>query len=423
MLLKNISFMAVSTGLRLVTGVLIFAALARLFGPASYGQLMLWLSIATLLSLVNNFGFGSYVIREMSVEPDNTGEIVSETFTAKLLLTAPLLLGSIIIGWFFYSESIWLLIGFLLATSADGFSDFFSGAIRAKGRFDLESRIVTSGSVLHAIVVVGAALIWTSVESVALGYAASRMLILGITTIASVRIVGAISVSSLDSALARINTASSYAVDFFLQSLVGQIDSVVLNSYLGSIAVGLYQAGARIFQAALFAPQILANVFLPRLAAGFINKDIFEKEARRAKSFFWVAGVVVGSLLAFFSGPIVRLLYGEAYSSLNDILYFFGALFYFRVNASAWGVLLTASGRQRARVIGGFSHWFVIFFTFCALPESMKIERWLFSLCIGNLFLGIFYARTITANLYRSLSENGFAILLVMIVSFYTVLK
>ena len=62
--------MGTSTALRLGFGLLTFVAMARMLGgPEPFGQLHAVVSVATLLTLVANFGFTPYVLREIGVRP------------------------------------------------------------------------------------------------------------------------------------------------------------------------------------------------------------------------------------------------------------------------------------------------------------------------------------------------------------------
>ena len=90
--IRNLFSMGVSTGVRLAFGMLSFVVMARALGPTEFGQMMIWLSICTLLALIANFGLAPYLLREIGIAPRNSNALMGEVLTAKLLLSGVVLL-------------------------------------------------------------------------------------------------------------------------------------------------------------------------------------------------------------------------------------------------------------------------------------------------------------------------------------------
>jgi O-antigen/teichoic acid export membrane protein len=96
--------------------------------------------------------------------------------------------------------------------------------------------------------------------------------------------------------------------------------------------------------------------------------------------------------MIIFSEFIVHILFGSAYSSLVIFFPLFGLLFFIRFAAAAWGLVLTAAGEQRFRMIATIIHWILIALIAAILVPRMGIAGWLISLIIGSCMLGFLYA-------------------------------
>ena len=384
--------MGITTAARLGAGMITFVVLARLLGPESFGVLMLWLSVSALLSLITNYGLTPYVLREIGANPGSAESIINEGLTGKLLLTVVVFVCAIIAAWGLGIELKQVFLYLLVASVADSFSEFLNAGFRARDRFDVETRVATITSLMHAAIVIGAVFMYPTVEVAAFAYAISRLIVLAITVPAVARYFAAPRLAAIGVSLLRLRKAVSYAIDFGFQSLFGQIDSVVLNHFIGPVAVGLYQAGMRIFQGGATAVQVLANVFLPRAAAKAMFASEFGRESKRIQIAFLSFGALFGIALAVFSEFIVRVLFGSAYSELIRLFPLFGLLFFVRFAAAAWGVVLTAAGEQRFRTVATVIHWLLIAGVAPFLVPSMGISGWLIALIMGNCLLGFLYA-------------------------------
>ncbi len=78
------------------------------------------------------------------------------------------------------------------------------------------------------------------------------------------KLIGRIHLVPLRQGASRIRPAVAYALDAGFQMAFGQVDGVVLNHTIGPAAVGLYQAGLKLFMGGAQGIQILANVFFCR---------------------------------------------------------------------------------------------------------------------------------------------------------------
>lgn len=392
-LVSNLGWMGASTFLRMASGLLAFVVVARLLGPEMFGTYMFWLSVAGLLALVVNFGFTPLVLREIGAQPDTVKAVMSEVLTARVIL------GSFLLGVSVVAALVWLdgmqallLFCLLFALLADAMTDLFNVGFRATNRFALETRIATATSLLQLLLIAGSTWAWPRLEVAALAFLASRLLSLMLTWLLQRRYFAGVGFSSFKAGWQRIRKTVSYAVDFGLQSLFGQIDSLVLNHFLGPLAVGLFQAGMRLFNGGAQAANILANVFLPRAARAAGDPVTFAREAGKIQWAFVGTGLTFGLALGFGAEWIVLLLFGAAYASLVDILPWLGLLFFVRFFSASWGVVLTAAGFQRFRAGCNAVQWLGVLVLAVWLVPLWGVIGWVICVLAGNLFLLLAYA-------------------------------
>lgn len=393
-LARNIALMGTSTAVRLAFGMLTFVVMARLLGPASFGTVMLWLSVSTLLALVANYGLTPFLLKEIGANPSGAEALMGEVLTAKLLLTASLAVLGLLIatGLDGVSRAVFLLL--LAAQLADSLTEFLNVGFRATNRFAEETRTASVGVVIQFVIVAGV-LAWQAHPiAAAAAFMASRLAVLLLVWRAQRGYFAGLRLAPVATAVARLKATRAYAADFALQSLLGQVDSVVLNHFVGPAAVGLYQAGMRLFNGGAQAAGVLANVFLPRAAAAASAADGgrgLQHEAARVQWAFLAVGGVFGLALCVLAQPLVHLLFGESYRALVPVLPWFGFLFYVRFFASSWGVLLTSAGAQTFRAVINAVHWAVIGAASLFLVPSFGLIGWLVCLALGNAILSAAY--------------------------------
>ncbi len=391
--------MGTSTLVRLVFGLLTFAIMARLLGPNEFGILMFWLSVATLLSLMANYGFTPYVLREIGADRSTANTVMGEVLSAKMLVCGVIVVGSLLALPFIAGAAGAVFLLLTLAMLVDSITDFLNAGYRATNRFGSETRIATIASVCQFFIVAGAIWYRNEILVAASAFLASRILVLLITWADQAQYFASLRPSPVRQALTRLKAAFSYAYDFGLQSLIGQVDSLVLNHFVGPVAVGLHQAGMRIFLGGGQIANVLGNVFIPKLS-GLQNDSVsFKAQAHKLQTAFLASGAVFGLTLAIAATPIVHLLYGQAYLALVPMLPWFGLLFFVRFFAAAYGVLLTSAGKQSLRAKANLFHWAAIVLSAWWLVPLLGNIGWILALTLGNVLLAAIYGMAIRSTM------------------------
>lgn len=156
----HLALMSITTVSRIAVGLLTFSVVARFLGPEAFGVLMFWMSVATLLSLMVNYGMTPYILKEIGTSPQSTENLLNESLTAKLLLAACLLIIVAVTSVAVADSHRGVLLYLLVAAISDSFVEFFGAGFRARSKFAIETRIATATAFSHAAIVAGVVAIY-----------------------------------------------------------------------------------------------------------------------------------------------------------------------------------------------------------------------------------------------------------------------
>lgn len=389
-LAKNLTFMALTTGMRIGFGMLSFVVLARQLGPGAFGHLMIWISSCMLLSMVANFGMTPYLLREIAKSPHQIGPILAEALTAKVGLSAAVLaVGWLVSAFMGVTEVGYLLI--LIAFLLDAASEIFNVALRASSQYRQESKLTAVSALVQFALIAATAMATSQLDLIAAAYLCSRVSTFAIVGLGTRPFLPAIRRAPLSKALLRLRQMISFAVDYALQNLFGYIDAVILGAFGGAAMVGVYQAGMRLFQGAAQSAGILVNVFLPMVASATAHPDRLRRETQRMQIAFMITGCVIGAVFLAFAYTGVSRLFGPGFERLDQLFPLFGVLFFVRFSAASFGVTLTALGQQHYRAVVNAVQWALILgATFWVVPNYGN-TGWLLLLIGGNALLLVAY--------------------------------
>lgn len=351
---KNFLYTAISVGSRLLVGLLLFLLLARLWGPQDFGTFAFVFSICALLMLVVDFGFALFLMREVAAHPDQAVNLLSQSLRAKLALCLPLAMLSLL-AWAILGSGTLppsLFAALLTAALLMSFVDFFAAPLRALGRYDLETVLVTAGNTVQFLLAGGVAWAGGGVLLVALAMVASRAVFLAAAWQMLRRVVPGLRWRGGGGAVrSTLRRVWPYGVDGMLTTAWSQLDVVAVRLLLGVQAAGLYTAGQKIVQGVSALAPVVGNVMIPRLS----------RQAAQRDPGFWRTASKTGLLMAgtglFFAWPllvwpeaIVHALFGPAYAPLAPLMPWFGLLLVVRYVGASFGLTLTAAGQQHRRL-------------------------------------------------------------------------
>jgi O-antigen/teichoic acid export membrane protein len=348
-------FVLCGNTLRLGSGLLVTVLLARQLGPAGFGSFAYPLALATLAVVPLNFGLATVVLRRFGVAPKGRAEAMAEALSAKLLLCFPLLVVCLFAAWFLPTAVAAVWAPLLLAQTAESFAELYQLGFRAADRYEAEAGTAAWVSMLHILLM--AVAVWQLPTAVACAwfFFLSRLLGLMVTAWRAQRAYAKVRLAGLRDAFRVLREAKAYALEYGLNTVAAQLDSVLIEAHLGLRSLGLYQAGMKLVQGLSRLAPILALYLLPRVARG-IHARVSEGQPGAGPqvlltlAVFGGFGAIAGTAIALAAVPLTRVLFGTGYSELAALLPWFGLLLALRFLETGAGVVLVAADLQSRKV-------------------------------------------------------------------------
>ena len=348
-------FSLISTIVRLTTGLVLFIVLAHVWGPERFGTFMYPFTIAGILVKVVDYGFLLQATRDVGRDLSNAHATMTRAHGAKLLLVVPAAAAAYVISILLPGDDGFgpLLAILFVDAVANSFLLLLNVPLRAHRRFDEEARIAGMGNALVFAAVSAAVLAGAGPLAAAGVMACCRAISLLFSWSAYRGLLG----TAPDVHLERqsLRTSLWKGLPFGVHATVGtlnmQVDTLMVQHFLGAGSVGLYQAGMRILLGSLLVADALNGVYLSAMARSSHDRFALTKLGERMTRQLLTVGLFgFGCILV--AGPwAVRLLFGGRYDALAPLLPFFGLLAFIRYGGVSYGTLLTLADRQAVRVL------------------------------------------------------------------------
>jgi O-antigen/teichoic acid export membrane protein len=347
-------FSLITTVVRLATGVVLFVVLAHVWGPERFGVFMYPFTIAGILVKLVDYGFLLQVARDVGRNTSEAHATMSRALGAKLLLVVPAVAIAYTIALVMPgTEGFGLLLAFMMVDAiCTSFVQFMCIPLRALGRFDREARIASLSNGVVFVSVVATGLTGHGPMMAAAVMAGTRAVCMVFPWNAYRRLLGTAPrpIFEKRSMRASLWVGFPFCVHATVGTLNLQMETLMVQRYLGAGSVGLYQAGMRILLGAALVGDALNGVYLSAMARMTHDRaELTRLGERMTRQLLTVGLFGFGCILA--AGPlVVRLLFGGKYDALAPLLPFFGLLTFIRYGGVSYGTLLTLSDRQAVRV-------------------------------------------------------------------------
>lgn len=417
-MLRNSIFSLATTALRLMSSLVLFILMAHIWGPRLFGTFMYPYALAAILIKVVDYGFILQLMRDIGKSPEEARAITGQALAAKTLLVAPTVVAALVIGLRLShgTEYAFLLALLLCDALANSFALFLNTPLRALGRFDLEAYIVAAANL--GLFVLISLLLAAGLGPIvaALGFLLARLAYLAASWQACVRILGAPprldwSRSTLVPTLKR---GFPFAIHTTVGTLTAQLDTLLVEHYLGAAGVGVYQAGVRVLLGALLVADALNNVYLAALAPLTRYFSHVRQLGARMTRHLLALGALV--LLCTFAAShwIVTLLFSAGYDQLTELLPLFGLLAFIRYGGVSYGTLLTLADKQMTRVAAILATLVVSFVANVLLIPLFGLTGAIWATVMSHLLLYTVYMAAVWKD-YRTLLGSWRSAALVLI--------
>lgn len=307
---------------RIGLGMLVSVWIARYLGPASFGELAYVISALIFFQTLSRAGLDGIVVRELSLNPKNSEEIIGSAFFIKLISGGLSYLLAVSLFYCFEGPNLTLLIALagitLFFQSMDILELWFQSqslnkkSVVAKliaysivniGRIFL---IITEQDIIYFALFVGLEMVFAALALIIMYYQNNTFLSWTVSKKLTVKL---------------LKESWPYLLSGLSVVLYMRVDQLLIKNLTSPESLGFYAAGVAISSQLSFIPVIIQKTITP-----FITRKKAESEQQYQqwikKLFFGYA--VFGWLICipfyFFAEYLIVFLYGEVYRSSSEVL-------------------------------------------------------------------------------------------------------
>ena len=311
--------------LRMGVGLVVTAGMARQLGPAAYGLFGYALALCDLASPLARLGLDTVVVRDVTREPARAGEILGTAALLRLgggLLAAALAIAAVLL--LRPAEPVTLAVVALAALAlpvqmADVVDFWFQSRVDARRVFLARNLAFGLASLLRLALILAAA----SVVAYAGAWLLETALAALLLALFFRRTPGAPAAWTATRRAAAALLATSWPL---ILSGVGvllylRVDQVMLGQLLDDRALGHFTAAVRLSEVWYFIPGALVTSVLPSLVAlRQTDPARYQDRLRQLFALMTVAARAIAAPVSLAAGPLVTLLFGEAFRPAAAIL-------------------------------------------------------------------------------------------------------
>ena len=358
---RNSVFAFLSRVIRLVTNVLLFVGIARLYGVEAFGQFTAAHTLSTIFLLLADFGFDSLLPTEIAARRERAAEYARRYFSMKVLFAVGASLVMLVLSVFqeTSSETRTLVQIFSLYVFFASLNNYFFALFKSFEQFHHETLIsfVTNAILLLLLIVLG--ILHSPLYVLAICFVGTRIIgiVMGLKTAARLT-QGRIIQMSFEGWKDVWKDVMVFGLQFVLGALFLQLDTVLISFLKGDRDVGIYQAAFKIIALVLIVPDVVITTVMPVLARLFVeNRARWESLGRLFTKTLLLLGLPLCVIPFVYAKEMIVLVYGaEGFDESIHILRLLLMTVFIRFSvAEAYAMMLTTSRRQgrRLAIVGG----------------------------------------------------------------------
>lgn len=323
--LSNAAWLFGDKIVRLMVGVFINAWIARTLGPSEFGLMNLAVAFVAVFTAFSTMGLPDIVIRDFVIAPQNASKTLSSAFFLRLCggVITIVLAAIFALLWRPGDQQFFLLVLIFaigpLAQAADVIDLRYQADHNMRDIIILRNVAFVGVSLLRLVAIFRHA----GIETFALLTSAELVVVAILMWLKARRGGRGLTVANVDSDVCRNLMIQSWPllIRLFAIAIYMRIDQILLGRILGTEAVGVYSAAARISEVWYLALTAVVQAAVPKLASVHAQsqQSYEEKLVQLMRAMFWFS-VSVAAVISVSAPYIVRFLYGQSYAEAADVL-------------------------------------------------------------------------------------------------------
>lgn len=394
---KNLLISIFSAATKILGTVVLVALLARVFSLSDFGDFTYSLTLGTLVSLLVDFGYNLKVIKDVSVGESDVAQVASVALFSKLFLF------SLAFGLLFLLQ-VWLNNGIQLnitstflfvSLSLYSLSNTFLSVFKGLKKYALEYKIVAFDNLFTFVSVSLAALLTKDIVSTSIAFSLAKLCTFLFSFREYLRLFKFIR-PTWDAIKDDLHSTLPYAVHYWVGNAYLNVDTIIMESYVDSEKIGIYQSGIRIVLGMGIMLTAINAVYLPlfnQAKTRGVQYLITIAKAVNGKIFSFA--IIVSLMMLIFGKWIILVLFGKKFLDLESFFWVFVLIVFLRIIGAFYGILLTISNKQGLRAVIGLISVVLLAIADIYLIPIYGYKVAALVLLAAHLFINLFYSITV----------------------------
>ncbi len=320
---KNTMWIMAERIVQMLISLVVGVISARYLGPSNYGILNYGASLVVLFTAISKLGLETVMIKDLVDDRKKNGVILGTAMVMRLISSGLSILCITIIVMVLKPNDNVILVTSVLQAIAMIFQiyeilDFWFQS-------NLNSKYVSIAKTVAYVVVAGYKILLLilkkPVEWFAFSTTLDYLLILIMTFCMYKKNGGQKLKFSFKISKSLISRSYHFIISGIMVSIYGQMDKLMIGSYIGEKEVGLYSAATTISTMWSFIPDAIINSMRPVIyEANKVSKELYLKRQRLLYAIIFWLGIFFAMGITIFSTLIINIIYGKDYIAAKPAL-------------------------------------------------------------------------------------------------------
>lgn len=321
---KNMSWLLLSQIIASVSGFIWTIIIAQYLGVNDYGVLGFAISFTGILTVLNDLGVGTHIIRHVATDYDSANEYLGNAISLKSLFSTFNFGISLIILIIMKCNPITIQITLLFTIESilKSFFSLFSSTFQAfeEGKYQAIGNTIMN--LLLLLFVFFVIYTDTGIFGITFAYLISNVIALIYIFIALQIKITKINIKFDKVFCKKITIASiPFAISGLLHTLYYSIDMIMLTPMVGDYATGIYNATYRLISVLTLFYGVYGAVIFPVMSRMFKNdKQLLNISFEKSVKYLMLIIIPIAVATQFYSLDIVILFFGKEYSAASTPL-------------------------------------------------------------------------------------------------------
>lgn len=321
---KNMSWLFISQIIASICGFIWTILLARYLGVSKYGVLSFAISFTGILTILNDLGIATHIIRHISTDYDSANKYLGNAIPLKSLFSVITFGISLIILILMKCDPITIKITLLLTIHSciGSMNGLFNGTFQAfeEGKYQGINNTIYNILLLLFILVV----IFTDygLFGIAFAYIIARIISTAYIYLALQKHIVKPKIEFDKIFCKKITIASiPFALSSLLYLIYYSIDTVMLTGLIGDYATGIYNASYKIISVLSVFYSLYIAVIFPVMSKLFKNdKKILKISFEKSVKYLTMITIPLAIGTMLYSSDIITLIYGHEFDAASTPL-------------------------------------------------------------------------------------------------------